>query len=530
MNKQKFAVLIEATSIQQYIFSSNKLTENIGASYIIEKLLYGKNGSMDEILKRLFTPDFNINLWWEAKDLEPDSPCEVGYIGGGNTLVFFENEDQAKFFIKSFSTECLLKFPSLRIVIGVKRDFDTTNYKDEYEKLLQDLKERKASYVHNVSIAKHGITTDCPWSNEAAEVFNKKRSNYISLTSSSKLFASEQSINNQNNTFPCLNDIYQLPDEIDKLGQDQEASYIAVVHIDGNGMGKIFSDINDIKELRKKSKAVSDKANSAMVKLIEHVIELKKKDKLTDLKFKEDANFLPIRPILVGGDDVTFICEGRLGMYLAEKFIGYFYDETERNKGAESPEKLMDGACAGVAIVKSHFPFYKAVKLAEDLCNEAKKPSRIDHGSYISFYYSATTFSGTLEELRGKTHVAQSGNLYFGPYKLFEPTENHSIEKLKEGIRLFKGKTSYVNALNQPTKIHWPRNKVMRIREVISDNESGQKLFENEMKELGLSFPNNKPTIWESIVGEKGLKTAVFDQIELMDFYLDNLINQSNEN
>ena len=333
-----------------------------------------------------------------------------------------------------------------------------------------------------------------------------------------------QSFNNQNNTFPCLNDIYQLPDEIDKLGQDKEASYIAVVHVDGNGMGKIFSNINDIKELRKKSKAVSDKANSAMVKLIEHVIEIKEDKKLTDLKFQVGENFLPIRPILVGGDDVTFICEGRLGMYLAEKFIGYFYDETERGKGENSPEKLMDGACAGVAIVKSHFPFYKAVKLAEDLCGEAKKSSRIDKGSYISFYYSATTFSGTLEELRDKTHVAQSGELYFGPYKLFEPSFTHSVENLKEGIRLFKGKISCVNIHNQPTNIYWPRNKVMRIREVIADNSSAQKLFEKEIKELGLSFPNNKPTIWESIGGDKSLKTAVFDQIELMDFYLDNLL------
>ncbi|MEI6051018.1 MAG: hypothetical protein WCS03_19185, partial [Bacteroidota bacterium] len=160
MNKLKFAVLIEATSIQQYIFSSNKLPENIGASFIIEKLLYGKNGLMDVILKQMFSRDFDINLWKEARDLEPDSPCEVGYIGGGNTLVFFEYEKHAKFFIKSFSTGCLLKYPSLRIAIGVKSDFNTTQYKDEYEKLLEDLKKRKARHIPNVSIAKHGITTD----------------------------------------------------------------------------------------------------------------------------------------------------------------------------------------------------------------------------------------------------------------------------------------------------------------------------------------------------------------------------------
>jgi|GEM_PF-1907986 len=524
MNKQNFAVLIEVVSIQQYIFSSNKMRENIGASYIIEKLLYGENGLMDGILKKMFDASFNINVWKELKDLDANSFCEVGFIGGGNALIFFEDDAKAIDFITKFSSDCLLQFPSLKIAFGVKKDFNTTEYISDYQSLLQDLKARKAKYIPNVSIFKQGITGDCPLSNEAAEVFYKKSSNYISMTSSSKLYASDQSFDNQNNTFPCLNGIYQLPNEIDKMGQDKEASYIAVVHIDGNGMGKIFSNINDIKELRKKSKAVSDKANSAMVKLIEHVIEIKEDEKLNDLKFKAGENFLPIRPILVGGDDVTFICEGRLGIYLAEKFIGYFYDETERGKGENSPEKLMDGACAGVAIVKSHFPFYKVVKLAEDLCAEAKKSSRENHDSCISFYYSATTFSGTLEELRSKTHVAQSGKLYFGPYKLYKPEDTHSIEKLKKGIRLFKGKTSCVNLQNESTNIKWPRNKVMRMREIIADTASAQKLFEKEMKELGLSFPNNKDTIWDKVGTATELKTEMFDQIELMDFYLDNLL------
>ena len=524
MTKQKFAVLVEVTSIQEYIFSSNKLRENIGASYIIEKQLYSENGLMDEILNKMFGLDFNINIWKELKDLNTNSPCEVGYIGGGNALIFFEEEPNAKNFITRFSLECLLRFPSLKIAFGVKKDFNTSNYKNDYHSLLHDLKARKAKYIPNISISKHGITADCPWSNEAAEIFNKKSSNYISLTSASKLYASVQSFNNLYYTYKCLNGKYNFPDEIDELGQDRQASYIAVVHIDGNGMGKMFSNLNEIKELRKKSKAVSDKANSAMLKLIEHIIEIKEDNKLSALTFEKDDRFLPIRPILIGGDDVTFICEGRMGMYLAEKFIGYFYDETERLKDPESPEKLMDGACAGVAIVKSHFPFYKAVKLAEDLCGEAKKSSRINPGSYISFYYSATTFSGTLEELRGKTHVAQSGELHFGPYKLFKPEDSQSIEKLKEGIRLFKGKTSCVNMHNQPTDIYWPRNKVMRIREVITDTLSAQKLFEKEMKDLGLSFPNHKPTIWEKLESNTKSKTEMFDQIELMDFYLDNLL------
>jgi hypothetical protein len=509
MNKQIFAVLIEAVSIQQYIFSSNKLKENIGASYIIEKLLYNENGLMDSILREneFFGKDFKINSWKEEKENEINPEGEIGFIGGGNTLIFFNKQVIANKFIKRFSKDCLLKFPSLRIAFGIKDNFNISDYKNEYQKLLLDLKERKAKYIPIVSIPKHGITADCPWSNDTAEVFEEKSKTYISHSSKSKIHAAKEAQANQEKTYKSLNGKYALTDEVDNLGQNKEASYIAVVHIDGNGMGKIFSSINNISGLREKSKAVSFKANNAMELLISHIIDIKEQKLLDVLNFKfDDKNktILPIRPILVGGDDVTFICEGKLGVYLAEKFIGCFYDETERSKNKESTDKLMDGACAGVAIVKSHFPFYKAVKLAEDLCSEAKKISRSNGGSSISYYYSATTFSGSLDELRKKTHEAQSGNMYFGPYKLFEDKDAHSIENLKNGIKHFKER--------------WPKNKVMQLREIIADSGSAQKLFEKEFSEIGLQLPNTQPCIWAN------RRTAFFDQIELMDFYLDTLL------
>jgi len=496
----KTSVLIEVTAIQQYIFSSNKLKENIGASYIIERLL---ENSIEKTLKAIYGKGFNINVWKEGKDIEPNSACEVGYIGGGNTLIFFSDASKAKTFISEFTKCCLVEYPNLQLSIGTKDNFDiTSNYDSEFQALLLNLKERKARFIPNTSISKHGITTDCPWSNETAEVFEAKSQKFISTASSAKIKAAETAKNELPNTYECLGKEYTLPEDIEALGQSKEASYIAVVHIDGNGMGKIFSDIDKLAKLRKKSFEVSSKANLAMKQLIEHIINLKKDKKLTDLKL-ENGN-LPIRPILVGGDDVTFICEGRHGVYLAEQFINLFYDEMERKKERNSPDRLMDGACAGVAIVKSHFPFYKAVKLAEELCGEAKKTARDNPGSYISFYYTATTFSGTLEELRKKTHITQSGNLYFGPYKLFDEGNEHSIEKLKKGITYFNKS--------------WPRNKVMKLREIIAAPDSSQTLFSKEIKEIGLNYPGNRDTIWINN------RTPFFDQIELLDFYLETLL------
>jgi hypothetical protein len=514
MTKIRTGVLIEVASIQEYIFTSNKLKENVGASYIIEKLLFGENGPMDATLKEVYGEDFNINLWKKFNDVDDESPCEVGYIGGGNCLIFFKESEKAINFIKNFSKVCLLKFPTLRLLFGLRNDFDLNKYPESFRELLGDLKKRKAEYKFQVSVPKHGITADCPLSNDAAEVYDNDLDAYISMTSASKLEASKIAFSNQNELYKCLAGRYVLPDKIDDLGQEIEGSYIAVVHIDGNGMGNVFSKISLIRDLRRKSDAVSRKAFNAMDSLIEHIIDLKENEKLLDLNIK--GEILPIRPILVGGDDITFLCEGRLGMYLAEKFIRLFYNDHDRS--LDNSEKLMDGACAGVAIVKSHFPFYKAVKLAEELCAEAKKVSRLTPGSYISFYYSSTTFSGSPEMLRQRTHKTESGNLSFGPYLLFDESKSNSIEKLKEGIKLFKGLTYCHPVKNPAINLKWPRNKVMKLREILTDSASSQKLFEKEMAEIELSLPLNKKTIWDNS------KTPVFDQIELMDFYLDNLL------
>lgn len=572
MSTAKTAILINVTGIQEYIFSSNKLKENIGASYIIEKKIYVE--VLKEALEYVLNIEIDINAWKDEKNVL-DSDYPIGFIGGGNTLLFFKHIDEAKLFIKNFSTEVLIKFPGLHLAFGVKENFDVEdNYKDHFNDLMVDLKERKSKYVPIVNIPKHGITADCPWSNDCAEVeiLGNNNKAYISMGSFAKIEASKIAQNENRDSYG-IEDKYTLTTNIEKLGQENQSSYIAVVHIDGNGMGKIFGNIKLLTDLRKKSAAVSRKANNAMSALIKEICGLivpdnKNEYYIGDIHLNKDDNekdnqgnkkiILPIRPILVGGDDITFICEGRLGIYLAERFIDLFYDKTERNK-SDLKDKLMTGACAGIAIVKTHFPFYKAVQLAEELCAEAKKPTRkAEKGCYISWYYSATTFSGTLGQLRQRTHssfteveadentgiIKETGiSMYYGPYRLFADEDNSfqsnwpdEIEKLKKGIACFK------NQENSENIKKWPKNKIMELREIIADNASSQKLFEKEIEVAGLQLPDGQNKTWVTnlIEEDEGVneqikkwekRTPFFDQIELMDFYPNHLLNSGkNEN
>jgi hypothetical protein len=167
------AVLIDSVSIQPYIFSSNKLKENIGASFIIEKLLF--NEVMIATLKSRFNDHF-ANEWennpGEIKLGKEDIQCEIGYIGGGNALVLFKDESDAHGFIREYSTDVLIRFPGIRLAFGVDTNFDVTEkgFQDSRRRLNEALIKNKSHEFRNVVPFKHGIVEDCPLSNEAQEL------------------------------------------------------------------------------------------------------------------------------------------------------------------------------------------------------------------------------------------------------------------------------------------------------------------------------------------------------------------------
>jgi len=111
----KTAILFDTVSIQQYVFGSNKLKDNLGASYIIEHIY-----------------DYLIN-----KAKEVSLSLSIGYVGGGNALVFTDTVITAKKIIKNYTTFLLHDYPGVSVAVAIKENFNVGSYSKDIKELFQ---------------------------------------------------------------------------------------------------------------------------------------------------------------------------------------------------------------------------------------------------------------------------------------------------------------------------------------------------------------------------------------------------------
>lgn len=249
-------------------------------------------------------------------------------------------------------------------------------------------------------------------------------------------------------------------------------------------------------------------------RIIEEVVDKIKKKIISKengfyLSSEDEKTVLPLIPVLIAGDEVTFVCEGRLGIWLAEKYIKELMNYKIQNS--------VFSACAGVSIVKSKYPFYRAYLIAEGLLSRAKRKSRENgNSSYLDFFVSSGGCSGEIDDILEKHFSTINGNLHFGPYKVDSDCDTNcynddSLKYLKENIKGL---------------LKFPRNKLMRLREALFEEKEIRKLILEEfsVKDLNLpKLPFKKDYItdlWEN------KKTPYFDAIEAIDFYPEGLLNE----
>ena len=126
MNKLTITV-IDTTGIQDYVFSSNRLSENIGASYLVSQ---ATKEWVEKALKDL-GKEFNQQVYiptcqslQEVHICNEDVAAEIIYTGGGNAVLLFAKFEYAESFTKILSKRVLHDAPGLNIVVAHHQEFE----------------------------------------------------------------------------------------------------------------------------------------------------------------------------------------------------------------------------------------------------------------------------------------------------------------------------------------------------------------------------------------------------------------------
>ncbi|MBI4854566.1 MAG: hypothetical protein HY819_22435 [Acidobacteria bacterium] len=515
-----YAVLLDSVSIQKYIFASNKLIENLGASYLVKEIYKGYLANALSKVSRIALEEVLNSLdYWEKSDLlEPtfSKVYDIGYIGGGNALLFFEKEELAHKFIEEWTKLLLIETPELTTAVACF-DFPKTSDKfcESLQSLYTKLKENKSKSIPINYLLKHGITAECIRSGSSSEVYNEHEKTYLSAATNAKLEAARLSKKEVEEIYKEeLTDRFCFSNKLEELGSILgEDSHIAIVHIDGNSMGERFKAAPSLKAMRELSKTVELATKQAFKAVIKETVkdydaimqslgfDRKSNDPTRKYPKSDNKYILPIRPIILGGDDVTFVCDGKLGIYFAKIFIEAFMQE-----------KVSDGkdltACAGIAIIKTKYPFYRGVRLAEELCRNAKKERKISNSSdsFLDFQISLGSLAGKLSDIRLHFEVPQ-GNLLYRPFKIVPKDQDKSLEMfLNKVAELYKVESNL------------PNNKLNELREVLSLSNESAKKFLQQLKIREEKLPEIEGHQYSETLFEGG-KTPYFDMIELGKFY-----------
>lgn len=524
---------IDTTGIQSYIFGSNRLRENIGASYLVDQ---ATGDWVRELLRDLgekaYVPDLdrgNDEALLLRIHTNQNINSELVYAGGGNTVLLFRTRDDAVAFVRILSRKILEEAPGLTIT-AAHREFNWEKHtlKSTLDALIsQDLAEKKYQRHFSSPLLGLSVTADCNStrlvaignSNDFEAPIDEGRGSYpVSREVSKKLLAVRDANSQLKSMFSDLPKKLDFPYQFDHLGRTEgESSYIAVVHIDGNNMGNRFekycnsqeSNESFVQAIRQLSRDINKAGKSALREVLREVKRL-----IVDEKFflPDNHKYFPFRPLVYGGDDVTFVCDGRLGLTLTAKYLKAFEAQTTVDQDINGGLT----ACAGITIVKTHYPFARAYALSEALCAKAKsfvreKAPEGTSFSALDWHIANTGLMGTIDDIREREYKVKAGNLSLRPVRL-RATANE--------WRNWESFQKVVDQLANSPEWKGRRNKVIALRDVLRAGPDATREFLKAYRLKGL--PGYQEA--EVLLAEQGWlnqECGYFDAIEAIDYFPD---------
>jgi hypothetical protein len=406
-----YLVWLQAKRIQPYLLGSPKLRHMIGASELVEQ-------SCGELVKNACTQLGSGKLLHGA---------------AGQAWVEFSERAEGEAFLRLWPALLDAFAPGLR-VFGGGIDYDRSASSEAKRDALDRLREQLRAAVNAPTTPAPELSPlveRAPSTGGGAVRVSKRgndsRAPLLDLETSRKedVFASKA---------PDLRlgadlttpERFSWPRDFSDIAGDSED--LAVIHADGNGLGGLLRQLNDesrgadpLDTLIAFSKAVSKASLGAARTAVEQVL-------YPAVGRRGD---IPARPLVLGGDDLTFVVRSDLSAPFVEAYLLAFEDQSRAAfEEVASGEGHFLTACAGIALVRANFPFLQAYELAETTCGWVKDRARgvcADDDpvpSALAFHRSTVSLVGSYEELletelRGAPDAGAEGLLLTrGPYSV----------------------------------------------------------------------------------------------------------------
>lgn len=393
-------VLISTSSNQSYIFASNRLREAVGASYLVA---CSTTKWIDEACGRA-----------RGTRLQASS---------GNALITTPDEC-ARQLVREVTLKALQEAPGLSIT-GVSIEIaGATPTADEISKVFEEWQRHFGRTAAGASARFHRLpvvaacgSTDWPaacWHSDLKPGNGTYPEDEEPIPLSAEVIAKRAVRHNAEARIRKLAGTDNLARIRDFFSA---VEWVGVVHADGNGLGQLFRDApgkltGGPNPAGAALGQLSDEVRARAESAFQHAVAT-----VTANRDHSDAP-LPLVPLIVGGDDLTLLIDGKLALEFTTAYLEAFgkpVGEDSMLRQVLGDHKALT-ACAGVALVKPRFPFSEAYRLADELCRSAKREVRGNgmlHG--LDVHVLLDSQAGSLEKLRS-TLQSTHGSLTNRPY------------------------------------------------------------------------------------------------------------------
>ncbi len=414
---------IDILGIQGYVFASNRLRDVLAASWMVDHV--ASRGQLER-----------------CGGLRPSN---VLLAAGGSAVLEFDSPDAAREWTAFYSRWLQDTAPGLEVVVAHRRR-ERRPLAWALKALHVDL--ARAKLERRPSVPQLGLAVTAPCAVTGLPSTAVDLGDPVSSRVQRLREKVEEAKDKWNEFLPALDHLPgwtpDFPDELDLMGRSHgEASLHGVVHVDGNGVGVAIRDwldrcIDDQvadtevqKQYRAWSRGIIELGKAALHAVAKRAAECVREEKGRcvlrgtpyDLGFRlydwrdddsrrtaENTVFLPLRPILLGGDDLTFVCDGRVALDLAVTALKVFEGHPIPHLGKDGRDTPLS-ACAGVALVKPHAPFHRNYQLVEGLCRSAKRArlkaneqASSETGCWLDWHLGSTRPGEAVEDVRKRQY------------------------------------------------------------------------------------------------------------------------------